>query len=99
MRDCSLAGVGVPEADMREGTRRRANPGSRSTLFVAQGYQGVDADGAAGRDIAGEQRDACQAERDEDVGERVSRLDAGLKAPVTIDGWRGNVPSAKKNSS
>src|SRR5690242_919001 len=43
-----------------------------SALFVSESYQRVHVDGATGWDVAGEERNACEAESDENISERVA---------------------------
>src|SRR6266852_2002774 len=66
--------VGTPT---HRGKARRYN---RKKLLVAEGYDGVDAGGAAGGDEAGQQGDKREQGGDAGEGERVGGADAEEKA-------------------
>jgi len=68
--------VGWRCSGMDEILRGAQNDDATAILFVAQGYDGVDADGAAGWEVAGQQRDQDEKYRHGGEGCGIGGADA-----------------------
>ncbi len=66
--------IGAREDRWAGGARQRRYPeprGRKTNLFIAQRGDGIDAGGAAGGEITGQERDGDETERDGDKGDGV----------------------------